>query len=38
MKERKKDTQDWNTGFHKGFNRNSTCFAICTKFAVNLRQ
>ena len=27
-----------NAGFHTVFKWNSTCFVICTKFAINLSQ
>ena len=30
--------ENWNTGFHTGIKCNSTCFVICTKFAINLSQ
>ena len=34
----KTDKENRNTVFHTGFKWNSTCFVICSKFAINLSQ
>ena len=37
MKKKKRDMENWNTGFPTGFKRKSTCFVICTKFTNQFR-